>query len=147
MSRASAEHERCIRSGAGLVLGVFEQAGRAHSEGIRDLGEKYLQVFLQLCREWRGQKLLQDFSVVVALQGEIEQVILRHELVEGIGGPYESGRYSDANARKAAGEAVLAQQMTHKSEAARFASQGSGTDSQKPGVGWLERFRVEVADQ
>src|SRR5260370_24619157 len=109
-----AQHEGFIHSGKGLVLRVFEQARRAYGKRIVHLREEGFQVFLQLFREWRRQKSLHDLGVILALQGEIQQVVLGHELIEGVGCQDEGGRNCDANAWKTARDTVLAEEMSNE---------------------------------
>ena len=141
-----AQHEGFIHTGERLVLRVFEQAGRAHGERVRDLREEHLQALLQLRGERSGQELLQNLGIVLALQGEIEQVVLRHELIERIRSQNQSGRHRDADSVKAPADAVFAQEMAHKSQPARLAAQRSGTDPQEARFRGFERIGVEVAD-
>ena len=63
---------------------------------------------LQASRERGGEKALQNLGIVFALQGEVEEVVLRHELIERIGGQNQRGWHGDANAGKPARDAVLA---------------------------------------
>ena len=81
------------------------------------------------------------------MQGEIQQVVFRHELIEGIGGQDQSGWHGDADGGKAARDAVLTQEMAYKSEAARLAPQRSGADPQETRFRGFECIRVEVTDQ
>ena len=92
------------------------------------LGQKRFQIFAESGGQRRGQKPPLNFSVVFAVQGKIEQVVLGYELIEHIRRQHDGGRHRDAHAGKAARHAALAQQVAHKSQAARLAAQRPGAD-------------------
>src|ERR1039458_9183378 len=81
------------------------------------------------------------------MQGKVQKVVLGYELIEHIRRQDDGGRHRDANAGKAAGDTVLAQEVAHKGEAASFTPQRPGADPQETCLRRLEGIRLEVADQ
>jgi len=83
---ASGNHlvQRLVDAGEGLVLGVFEQAGRANGQR----GGHPLEVGAQIGARGLGQprrlKALGDPGVVGFLEREVAQVVLVEELLEDI---------------------------------------------------------------
>ena len=72
-----------------------------------------------------------DLGIVVAVNGEIEQVVVAEEAVEDLGGQHQRRRHRDANAGKAAGDSPLMQQVADESQPARFAAQRAAADLQE----------------
>src|SRR4029077_15940032 len=96
------QHESFVNTGEGLVLRIFKQARRAHSERVADLFQKCLEITLQSNGKRRVEKALLNFRIVVAVQCEVLQIIFGEEFVEDVRGQNHSRRYRNANAGKAA---------------------------------------------
>ncbi len=126
-----AQHEGFIHAGERLVLRILQQTGGANRQGMAYLGQERFQVFGERLGERRGQELPMDFSVVFAMQGKVQEVVLGDELIEHIRRQDDGGRHRDANARKTAGDTALAQEVADKGEAASFPTERPGTDAQK----------------
>ncbi len=81
------------------------------------------------------------------MQREVAQIILREEQVKHVRGDHHRGWNGNAHAGKPPRDATSAQQVPHKSQAARFASERTGTDPEEARLRGLERVRLEVTDQ
>src|SRR6267143_5407819 len=95
------------------------------------LRQKRLQVFIERSGQRCVQELPLNFSVIFAMQGEVQEVVLGYELIEHIGRQDDGWRHRDANAGKAAGDTALAQEVANEGEAASLAAKGSRSDPQK----------------
>ena len=73
------------------------------------LHEEGFQVFVEGGGERRGQESPLNFSVILAIQGKIQQVIFGDELVEHTRRQHDSRRHRDANTGKAARHAAFSQ--------------------------------------
>ena len=141
------EHEGFINAGEGLILRVFEQAGRADRHRIMNLRKIGPQILGQHFRKRSEKEAAFDFSVIGAMDGEIVQVVLGEELVEDVGGEHERRRDGDTNAAETAGHSVLVEKMANEGEAASFSAERAAADAKEECVCGFEGGGIEVADE
>ena len=86
------------------------------------------------------------FRIVGGFQGELAQIVLIEEAIEKIRAKNDGGRNGDLHTFELPPNIVIVDQRVQKTEAARFAAQGSSADAGETGLG-IERILFEFRDQ
>ena len=94
----------------------------------------------------RGAEAGLDLGVVLALDGEVAEVVVVEEAIEDVGAEHGRDRHRDLDAGKAAAQALLGQQPPHEGEAARLAAQRAAAHPVEV-ARQVEVVAVEVGDE
>src|SRR5207237_3282290 len=132
------QHEGFVYTGKRQILGVLQQAGRTHRQGVTHFRQKCPEVFARRQRERCSQEAPFNLGVISAVNGEIEKVVLAEELVERIGRQHNRRRHCNLDASEATGHPVAVQQVAYKSQAASLATQRTTPNSQEERLRRLE---------
>ncbi len=119
------------------VLRILEHArgtdGERHVDALDDLPEVKLYVF----RQSRGDEGASDLVVVLGLDGETLQIVLREKLLVGVGADHEGHGGMDVDPLVALRYVRAAQEGVDEGDPARLPAERSAADADEGGVGAL----------
>ena len=98
------------------------------------------EIRAHVLRERGCQEAAPDDLVVVAIDGEVAEIVLLEESVEDVGSQNDRRRHRDRHSGEHPLDLVLGDQTVDEREAAGLAAQRASADPGKPG------FRVEVIE-
>jgi hypothetical protein len=127
-ARVVGQHHGVVDAGERLVLGVFEQARRAHRQGPAHLAEERFQVVLHVARDGGFAEAPPELPVVLAVDREVPEVVLLEEAVEGVRAEDEGGGDRDLDVGEAVAQAVVGQEPAGEGEPPGLAAQRAAAE-------------------
>ena len=89
---------------------ILQQAGGTHRQWILHRLKKRQQVLQQRNRKRSREKAACNLLVVIAVNSELEKVVIAQEAIEDLGGQHQRRRHGNADAGKLPLDAAAMQQ-------------------------------------
>ena len=116
------DHVRAIDACKGLIIRIFQFAGRAHGERSFGRPDEVSQGFANLHRQHRGDKLREYLFVRQVCVDHVLQPVVMDELIKIIGSDDHGTRHKDADIVPMVEQVMFLQDMVQESESASFAA-------------------------
>ena len=136
------DHIRRVHARKRLMVGVFKARGRTHRQGTADDLDECLERIHQLLRKVGRDKLRQQVAVAHVGIDDVLKAVLGDEAVEPVGRDDESTGYHHMHVLPLVVEIVFLEDVVQESQAARLATDGSGTQTREPD-GIVESLGIE----
>src|SRR6056297_1159302 len=89
------QHEGVVDSRKGLVVGIFEKAGRTYRDRIGHNGNNRREVLLYSAGEVGLEKCIYHLLITVLTESNLVEVVFIHKIVKNLGGQNYRSRYGD----------------------------------------------------
>ena len=140
------QHIGIVNPGKGVVLGVFQQAGRTYRQRLAHQVEELRQLVDHIGWETVGlEKALGDLLVVIGGEGIMAQVVFIHEIIEYIGAQNHAGGHMDVHVLEFFLQPGAVDQQVDEAQAASLASQRTAPNTGKAALD-IEDLFLKIGD-
>ena len=123
------EHDSFVHPGKRLILGILQQARRAHRERVPHDLQQPPQPVDDMLRQGRFDESPYDLFVIIGSKSKITEVVMLHHGVKNIGFKYDRRGDIDIDTLEFVMYLVAIQESVHEGQAASLAAKRTAADA------------------